>query len=126
MIADLKPYAEYKESGSKWLGAVPVTLEVLSLRTLISKRAERDRAVALNDLEPAHGGLQKMVVILRHGLGYERGDLVVGETGLPRSLAATAQDDKGVAVMPSKRNGDVRVFWHHGIGSPRQSMRQQA
>ena len=36
MIADLKPYAEYKESGSKWLGAVPATWEVRNLRTLIS------------------------------------------------------------------------------------------
>ena len=44
MIADLKPYAEYKESGSKWLGAVPVTWGVQNLRTLISKRTERDRA----------------------------------------------------------------------------------
>ena len=44
MIAALKPYAEYKESGSKWLGAVPAKWEVRNLRTLISKRAERDRA----------------------------------------------------------------------------------
>ena len=28
--------------------------------------------------------------------------------------------------MPSKRNGDVGVFWRHGIGSLRQSLRQQA
>jgi type I restriction enzyme S subunit len=44
MIADLKPYPEYKESGSKWLGAVPAKWGVQNLRTLISKRAERDRA----------------------------------------------------------------------------------
>jgi len=43
MIADLKPYPEYKESGSEWLGAVPAQWEVRNLRTLISKRAERDR-----------------------------------------------------------------------------------
>jgi type I restriction enzyme S subunit len=43
MIEGLKPYAEYKESGSKWLGAVPSKWEVRNLRTLISKRAERDR-----------------------------------------------------------------------------------
>lgn len=43
-VADLKPYSEYKESGSTWLGAVPVAWEVRNLRTLISKRAERDRA----------------------------------------------------------------------------------
>lgn len=42
MITDLKPYAEYKESGSQWLGDVPVTWEVRNLRTLISKRAERN------------------------------------------------------------------------------------
>ena len=44
MIEGLKPYAAYKESGSKWLGDVPVKWEVRNLRTLISKRAERDRA----------------------------------------------------------------------------------
>ncbi len=43
MIEGLQAYAEYKESGSKWLGAVPATWEVRNLRTLISKRAERDR-----------------------------------------------------------------------------------
>ncbi|MEK6243074.1 MAG: restriction endonuclease subunit S [Pseudomonadota bacterium] len=44
MIADLKSYVQYKESGSKWLGAVPAKWEVRNLRTLISKRTERDRA----------------------------------------------------------------------------------
>ena len=43
MIADLKPYAEYKQSGSRWLGAIPAKWEVRNLRTLISKRAERNR-----------------------------------------------------------------------------------
>jgi type I restriction enzyme S subunit len=44
VIEDLKPYSKYKESGSKWLGAVPVSWEVRNLRTLISPRSERDRA----------------------------------------------------------------------------------
>jgi type I restriction enzyme, S subunit len=44
MIADLKPYPEYKASGSRWLGAVPTKWDVRNLRTLISARAERDRA----------------------------------------------------------------------------------
>jgi type I restriction enzyme S subunit len=43
MIAELKPYAEYKESGSRWLGIVPANWEVRKLRTVISKRVERDR-----------------------------------------------------------------------------------
>ena len=44
MIADLKPYPAYKESGSPWLGAVPDNWEARNLRTLISKRTERDQA----------------------------------------------------------------------------------
>jgi type I restriction enzyme, S subunit len=44
MIEGLKPYAEYKESGSEWLGAVPTQWEIRNLRTLISPRSERDRA----------------------------------------------------------------------------------
>jgi type I restriction enzyme S subunit len=42
VIDGLKPYAEYKDSGSQWLGTVPVHWEVRGLRTLIKKRAERD------------------------------------------------------------------------------------
>ena len=38
-----KPYPEYKDSGSRWLGAVPKHWAVHNLRTLIKKRAERDR-----------------------------------------------------------------------------------
>ena len=30
MITDLKPYVEYKESGSKWLGQVPGHLVVFA------------------------------------------------------------------------------------------------
>jgi type I restriction enzyme S subunit len=43
MIEGLKPYPKYKESGSSWLGAVPATWKVQSLRALISNRAERGR-----------------------------------------------------------------------------------
>jgi hypothetical protein len=39
MIADRKPYAEYKESRSKWLSAGSAKWAVRTLRTLISKRA---------------------------------------------------------------------------------------
>jgi type I restriction enzyme S subunit len=43
MIDGLKPYPEYKDSGSRWLGNVPVSWEVRNLRTLIGKRTERER-----------------------------------------------------------------------------------
>jgi type I restriction enzyme S subunit len=44
MIANLLPYPEYKESGSRWLAAVPSHWEVRNLRTLIRSRNERNRA----------------------------------------------------------------------------------
>jgi type I restriction enzyme S subunit len=44
MTGDLRPYADYKESGSRWLAAVPSHWEVRNLRTLIRPRNERNRA----------------------------------------------------------------------------------
>jgi type I restriction enzyme S subunit len=44
VIANLKPYPEYKKSGSRWLAAVPSHWEVRNLRTLIRPRNERNRA----------------------------------------------------------------------------------
>ena len=43
MLAHLKPYTEYKESGSPWLANVPSHWEVRNLRTLIRPRNERNR-----------------------------------------------------------------------------------
>lgn len=44
MIADLKPYPEYKETESPWIGAVPMHWEVRNLRTLIRPQSERNRS----------------------------------------------------------------------------------
>lgn len=43
MIEGLRPYTEYKQSGSKWVGKIPVNWKVRNLRTLIKKRNERNR-----------------------------------------------------------------------------------
>lgn len=43
MIADLKPYPEYKESGSPRLGAIPAHWNVCNLRALTTMRTERNR-----------------------------------------------------------------------------------
>jgi len=42
MIADLKPYPEYKESGHQWLGHVPTHWDVLPNRAIFSEIKERD------------------------------------------------------------------------------------
>src|SRR5208282_2583211 len=38
MIADLKPYSEYKESGLPWLGTVPEHWEMIPNRGLVRRR----------------------------------------------------------------------------------------
>jgi type I restriction enzyme S subunit len=43
MIDTLTPYPAYKDSGLPWLGQVPEHWEVRNLRTLISKRTERNQ-----------------------------------------------------------------------------------
>lgn len=43
MMGGLTPYKDYKETGSKWLGKVPVTWDVRNLRTLIRPRNERNK-----------------------------------------------------------------------------------
>lgn len=44
LIADLKPYEEYRDSGSRWIGRIPSAWDVKNLRALISRRNERNRA----------------------------------------------------------------------------------
>jgi type I restriction enzyme, S subunit len=44
VIADLKPYPQYKDSGSSWLARVPRHWEVRNLRTLIRVRNGRGRS----------------------------------------------------------------------------------
>ena len=43
MIADLRPYLEYKRSGSPWLANVPSHWEIRTLSTLIRPSNERNR-----------------------------------------------------------------------------------
>lgn len=43
MIADLKPYWDYQDSGSEWLGRVPSHWKVQKLRTLIRRSNERNQ-----------------------------------------------------------------------------------
>ena len=44
MIADLKPYPAYKDSGVEWLGKVPEGWEVLPARSLFEERISKDHS----------------------------------------------------------------------------------
>ena len=43
MIADLKPYPAYEDSGVSWLGEVPEHWEVLPNRAIFTEVIQRDR-----------------------------------------------------------------------------------
>jgi len=66
MIADLKPYAEYKESGLTWLGQVPGHWDIKRLGALLRERGEK------ND----RGQVTDVLSLLR-----ERGVIPYGEKG---------------------------------------------
>src|SRR5580704_6716156 len=50
MIADLKPYAEYKESGQPWLGRVPKHWEVRRLKSAVSNIVEQATQMNSDDV----------------------------------------------------------------------------
>lgn len=43
MIEGLRPYADYKPTGSQWIGDIPINWQSQSLRTVIKRRNERNR-----------------------------------------------------------------------------------
>jgi type I restriction enzyme S subunit len=43
MTGGLKPYPEYRDSGTPWLGCTPAHWEIRNLRTLVKPRRERNR-----------------------------------------------------------------------------------
>lgn len=57
MIADLKPYPAYKDSGVEWLGQVPEYWEVLPNRALFDEIKDRN-----------HSGEEMLSVTIKHGV----------------------------------------------------------
>ena len=58
MIKDLKPYAEYKDSGLPWLGEVPGHWEVRRIKTVLREtdRRSTDGEGTLLSLTRVRGG----------------------------------------------------------------------
>ena len=109
MIADLKPYAEYKESGSKWLGKVPSQWEAVPLGRLLIQRIEQNRPVKTQEIlslslrqgvipysEKKSGGNKAKDDLSAYTLAYP-GDIVlnsmnvvVGSVGLSKYFGAVS------------------------------------
>jgi type I restriction enzyme S subunit len=127
MIADLKPYPEYKESGLPWLGQVPAHWDLIPNRGLIRKRKV---LVGQRHTEYKLLSLTKQGVIVRDistgkgkfssdmGTSQEvrEGDLVfclfdVPET--PRTVGLSHFDGMitgAYSVFESKGSGSIRYF----------------
>lgn len=109
MIEGLKPYAEYKESGSKWLGKAPAHWEAIPLGRLLVQRIEQNRPIKTKDIlslslrqgvvpysEKKSGGNKAKDDLSAYTLAYP-GDIVlnsmnvvVGSVGLSKHFGAVS------------------------------------
>jgi len=108
-IADMKPYSEYKESGSSWLGCVPQHWDVLPLAGLARLKSVKNQSER-----------QLLSVYL------QRGVVRFSDVGEKRTNA-TSEDlsnyqavDPGDFVLNNQQawRGSVGVSSHSGIVSP--------
>jgi type I restriction enzyme S subunit len=109
MIEGLKPYPEYKESGSKWLGKVPSQWEAVPLGRPLVQRIEQNRPVKTKEIlslslrqgvvpysEKKSGGNKAKDDLTAYTLAYP-GDIVVnsmnvvvGSVGLSKYFGAVS------------------------------------
>ncbi len=109
MIADLKPYPEYKESGLPWLGQVPRHWDSERAKWLFTKMARpvrtedevvtcfRDGTVTLRKNRRLRGYTEATV---EHGYqGIRKGDLVIhGMDAFAGAIGVSDSDGKGTPV----------------------------
>ena len=110
MAAELKPYPGYRDSGVEWLGAVPAHWEVLKLRQVVRRHAERERA----DL-PLLSVVREQGVILRDTTSSDE-----NHNYIPDDLSNYKVVRAGQFVMNKMKawQGSYGVSCHDGIVSP--------
>ena len=101
MIADLKPYSEYKDSGLPWLGRVPGHWDVLPHRALFEEIKERE-----------HPNEQMLSVTITRGVIKQR-DLLAGS-----SKKDSSKKDKSAykLVCPGDIAYNKMRAWQGAIG----------
>jgi type I restriction enzyme S subunit len=104
MIADLKPYAEYKESGLPWLGAVPGHWEVRRLKLLLREVDARSTA-----------GREQLLRVSQY-TGVTRRKSVDGSDA-PDTRASSLVGYK--RVMPSDLVINIMLAWNGSMGVSR-------
>lgn len=110
MIADLKPYPEYKDSGVEWLGAVPSGWELRRAKSLLRKESRaprpedetvtcfRDGMVTLRRKRRLGGFTE---AVQEHGYqGIRVGDLVVhGMDAFAGAVGVAEDSGKGSPIL---------------------------
>ena len=104
MIADLKPYAEYKESGLPWLGQVPGHWEVRRMKLLLREVDARSTA-----------GKEQLLRVSQY-TGVTRRKSVDG-SDVPDTRASSLVGYK--RVMPSDLVINIMLAWNGSMGVSR-------
>ena len=104
MIADLKPYAEYKESGLPWLGQVPGHWEVRRMKLLLREVDARSTA-----------GREQLLRVSQY-TGVTRRKSVDG-SDVPDTRASSLVGYK--RVMPSDLVINIMLAWNGSMGVSR-------
>jgi len=134
MIADLKPYAGYKESGIAWAPSLPATWRTERAKWLFTKMARpvrpedevvtcfRDGTVTLRKNRRVRGFTEATV---EHGYqGIRRGDLVIhGMDAFAGAIGVSDSDGKGTPVynVCQPRPGVSARFYAHAVREMSQS-----
>ncbi len=111
MIADLKPYAEYKDSGLSWLGPVPGHWGIRRMKTLLREVDSRST-----------NGKEQLLRVSQY-TGVTQRESAAG-TDAPDTRAASLVGYKQVAVndlvinIMLAWNGSMGVSRYSGIASP--------
>ena len=109
MVAELKPYPDYKDSGVEWLGAVPAHWEMERGKWLFRKMDRpvreadevvtcfRDGVVTLRKNRRVRGFTESLQEIGYQGI--RRGDLVIhGMDAFAGAIGVADSDGKGTPV----------------------------
>lgn len=107
MIADLKPYAEYKESGLPWLGQVPKQWNLRRMKSLFRERSEKNHAT-----EPLLAATQTKGVVRKEDYGSRT---VTAVSGL-QNLKLVEVGDFVISLRSFQ--GGIEISHARGIISP--------
>lgn len=130
MIERLKPYDDYKQSGSKWLDIVPVHWEVSTIGRLLAQRKEANRPIKTKNIlslslhtgvipysekksggNKAKGDLSAYVLAYPGDIVINSMNVVVGSVGLSKYFGAVSP----VYYILYNRNDENKIEFFNAV-----------